>query len=120
MLKRDAYPRCDVHINARKEGATGKPSCWSTWWIFDGSDDADAIRAADVRGKLNEQVRQMLQDFQVSLVTGTFHAVEACLTGDGKAMLNSNFMEGHRCWLCDTPMDQWLPTLSPNNGFPCG
>ena len=32
---------------------------------------------------------------------------------DGKAMLNSNFREGERCWLCDAPVDLWADILTP-------
>ena len=45
-------------------GACGKPRNWSSWWVMDGGDDADSLRAADRCGKLNEQAAEAIQNFQ--------------------------------------------------------
>ena len=45
-------------------GASGKPAHWSTWWILDGSEDATALRAVDVKAKLNAQVADIQAAFQ--------------------------------------------------------
>jgi len=44
-------------------GACGKPKNWATWWVLDGGDDADSLRAADVRGDLNSQVVEATAHF---------------------------------------------------------
>ncbi len=36
---------------------------WATWWVLDGGDDADSLRAADVRGDLNSQVVDATANF---------------------------------------------------------
>ena len=45
-------------------GASGKPGNWATWWILDGGDDAESLRAADVRAKLNAQVADAVRTFK--------------------------------------------------------
>ena len=60
-------------------GACGKPRNWSSWWVMDGSDDADSLRAADRCGKLNEQVAEAIKNFQtrpevsVSILPAPYH-----------------------------------------------
>lgn len=80
--------------NVRKSlvGASGKPANWSTWWILDGGDDADSLRAADIKGSLNQAVRTLV-DTRICLRPGELAAVRPVITGDGKAMLASNFRE---------------------------
>lgn len=73
-------------------GASGKPSNWATWWIMDGGDDADSLRAADRRGALNQAVEQLVES-RICLQPGELPPVRPMLTGDGKAMLASNFRE---------------------------
>ncbi len=41
--------------------------------------------------------------FQICTSPGVFAEVEAFVTGDGKGMLHSNWLEGEKCWLCDGP-----------------
>ncbi len=110
-------------------GACGKPKNWATWWVLDGGDDADSLRAADVRGDLNSQVVEATAHFlswdnfffkkdiyvkihshmfynsifapcpKVCVAPTQFCSIEPFITGDGKAMLASNFLEGqHREW----------------------
>jgi hypothetical protein len=74
-------------------GASGTPSNWSTWWIMDGGDDADSLRAVDVKAQLNQMV-QHLVDEGIPLGRGEIPPVRPVLTGDGKAMLASNFSQG--------------------------
>ena len=57
-------------------GACGKPSNWSTWWILDGSDDADSLRSVDVRGKLNDQLSEVLKIFQ------PWNLIQPCVCGN--------------------------------------
>ena len=57
---------------------------------------------------------------QICGTPGVFVGTEAYLTGDGKAMLNSNFLEGEKCWLCDLPEKQWLANLRAIDTFPSG
>lgn len=45
-------------------GASGKPKHWSTWWILDGGDDADSLRAVDVKANLNRQVADAQANFR--------------------------------------------------------
>ena len=61
--------------------------------IMDDGDDADALRAADAKAKLNQQVQELV-DARLCLRPGVFTDVRPMLTGDGKAMLASNAMEG--------------------------
>jgi hypothetical protein len=87
--------------------ACGKPRNWATWWIVDGGDDADTLRCVDNRAKLNSQVVTVEQQLRVPFAGGVVHTmaygkqwcgydrgVEVFLTGDGKAMVSMNFMEG--------------------------
>lgn len=74
------------------EGASGKPGNWSTWWIIDGGDDADSLRAADIEGSLNQAVVDLVSE-RMCLGRGEYVPVKPMLTGDGKAMLASNFRE---------------------------
>ena len=82
-----------THVRQRPEGASGTPSNWSTWWIMDGGDDADSLRAVDVKAQLNQMVQQLVAD-HIPLGRGEIPPVRPVLTGDGKAMLASNFREG--------------------------
>ena len=60
---------------------------------MDGGDDADSLRAADIKGKLNDAVVALVAA-RVCLSPGEHAPVRPMLTGDGKAMLASNFREG--------------------------
>ena len=57
--------RCDIYLDCRQRLASaGTPSNWSTWWIMDGSDDADCLRHADVKAKMNGQLMDVMRDYQ--------------------------------------------------------
>ena len=73
-------------------GASGKPANWSTWWILDGGDDADSLRTVDNKGSLNQALQRLLEN-RICLRTGECTPLRPVLTGDGKAMLASNFRE---------------------------
>ena len=60
---------------------------------MDGGDDSAALRAADKKGKLTKQVQQLV-DTQLCVRPGVFVTVRPFLTGDGKAMLAANALEG--------------------------
>ena len=104
-------------------GAYGTPSNWATWWILDGGDDAASLRAADAKGSLNQavQVKPVLSpppppphrkgngggffgfkpglvlelvETRICLQPGEYTPVRPITTGDGKAMLAANFLEG--------------------------
>ena len=51
-------------IAGRGLASAGTPSNWSTWWIMDGSDDADCLRHADVKAKMNDQLMDVMRDYQ--------------------------------------------------------
>jgi hypothetical protein len=46
-------------------GACGKPANWSTWWILDGNDDAECLRAVDYKASLNEAIVEMQRNFHL-------------------------------------------------------
>jgi len=79
-------------VHKRPVGASGTPSNWATWWIMDGGDDADSLRAVDNKAGLNGAVQQLVQE-GIPLGRGEVPPVRPILTGDGKAMLASNFRE---------------------------
>ena len=47
-------------------GACGKPANWSTWWILDGNDDAECLRAVDYKASLNEAIVEMQRNFHLN------------------------------------------------------
>ena len=50
----------DVHIDlADSTHNVGRPSLLSTWFTFDGSDDADPLRLANKLGQLDAQVAEL-------------------------------------------------------------
>ena len=52
-----------VYINlADSTRSAGRPSLWSTWFTFDGSDDADPLRLADKLGQLDARVVELQRD----------------------------------------------------------
>jgi hypothetical protein len=79
-------------LHKQPVGASGTPSNWSTWWLFDGGDDASSLRAADVKACLNEALEAVVED-RICLRPGTHVPVVPIITGDGKAMLAANFLE---------------------------
>lgn len=79
-------------VHKRLVGSSGTPSNWSTWWLFDGGDDASSLRAADVKASLNEALQSVVED-RICLRPGSYVPVLPILTGDGKAMLAANFQE---------------------------
>ena len=99
-LWRTSATRCDVYVDLYADKAkAGLPGSWSTWFVFDGADDADPLRIADRVAGLNAMV-QKLQAEGV-MVDGTRYQVLCFLTGDGKGMPAANHEEGLRCWHCD-------------------
>ena len=77
--------RGDVYIDlAYSTHSLGRPSLWSTWLTFDGSDDADPLRLADKLGQLDAQVVELQPDW-IATPTVTVE-VECFFTGDGKAI----------------------------------
>ena len=71
--------RCDVYLDCRQElSSCGTPSNWSTWWILDGADDADCVRQADAKAKLNSQIVE----------------VQASLRKDIPLLLFTHFLKG--------------------------
>ena len=77
--------RGDVYIDlADTTRSAGRPSLWSTWFTFDGSDDADPLCLADKLGQQGAQVGELQRD---GIATPTVTTeVECFLTGDGKGM----------------------------------
>ncbi len=57
-----------------------------------GGDDADSLRAVDTKAELNRAVQQLVEE-GIPLGRGEIAPVWPILTGDGKAMLASNFRE---------------------------
>ena len=52
--------RGDVYIDlADSTHSAGRPNLWSTWFTFDGPDDADPLRQADKLGQLDAQVGEL-------------------------------------------------------------
>ena len=52
--------RGDVYIAlADSTHIAGRPSLWSTWFTFDGSNDADPLRLADKLGQLDAQLGEL-------------------------------------------------------------
>lgn len=56
-------------------GACGKPANWSTWWILDGSDDAECLRAVDFKANLNAAVVNMQENFHLCICKKEWHWV---------------------------------------------
>ena len=55
--------RGDVYIDlADSTRSAGRPSLWSTWFTFNGSDDAGPLRRADKLGQLDAQVGELQRD----------------------------------------------------------
>jgi hypothetical protein len=59
-----------------------------------------------------------LVETRICLQPGQYTPVRPIITGDGKAMLASNFRETERCWLCDGPAADWGLRLQPIATFP--
>ena len=77
--------RGDVYIDlADSTRNAGRPSLWSTWFTFDGSDNADALRLANKLGQLDAQLVALQRD-GIANPTVTVE-VECFLTRDGKGM----------------------------------
>ena len=92
--------RGDVYIDlADSTHSAGRPSLWSTWFTFDGSDDANPLRLADKLGQLDAQVVELQRD-GIATPTVTVE-VECFLTGDGKGMCVGHTKLKCRCWHCD-------------------
>lgn len=66
------------------------------------------------------QVTQMDLCLRICLAPTQSRGVIAFLSGDGKAMISGNFLEGERCWLCDGPSEEWGAKLVPDANFPAG
>ena len=64
--------------------SAGRPSLWSTWITFDGSDDADPLRLANKLGQLDAHVVELQRN---GVATPTVTVEEECfLTENGKRM----------------------------------
>lgn len=96
----DAY----VDLYAQK-GYVGIPARWSTWFVFDGADDAEPLRIADQVAQLNRSVEDLLKNGVA--VQGTRVECEVFLTGDGKGMAAGNHKQGCRCWVCELAFDEF-------------
>ena len=89
----------DVYIDlADSTRSVGGPTSWSTWFTFDGSDDADPLRLADNLGQLDTQVVELQHD-GIATPTVTVE-VECFLTEDGKGMCAGHTKLKCRCWHC--------------------
>ena len=91
--------RGDVYIDlADSTRGAGRPSLWSTWFTFDGSDDADPLCLADKFGQLVAQVGELHRN-----------GIEvACfLTGDGKGMCTGHTKLKCRCWHWDLAFEDF-------------
>ena len=98
--------RGDVYIDlADSTRSAGRPSLWSTWFTFDGSDDADPLRLADKLGQLDAQVGELQRD-GIATPTVTVE-VECFLTGDGKGMCAGHTKLKCRCWHCDLAFEDF-------------
>ena len=84
--------------------SAGRPSLWSTWFTFDGSNDADPLRLADKLGQLDAQVVD-LQREGIATPTVTVE-VECFLAGDGKGMCGGHTKLKCRCWHCDVAFEE--------------
>ena len=90
----------DVYIDlADSTRSAGRPSLWSTWFTFNGLDDANPLRLADKLGQLDAQVAE-LQRNGIATPTVTVE-VECFLTGDGKGMCARHTKLKCCCWHCD-------------------
>ena len=78
---------------------------WSTWFTFDGSDDANPLRLADKLGQVDAQVGE-LQRNAIATPTVTVE-VEWLLTGDGKRMCTGHTKLKCRCWHCDLAFEDF-------------
>ena len=85
--------------------SAGKPSFWSTWFTFDGSDDADPLRLADKLGQLDTKVGE-LQRNGIANPTVTVE-VERFLTGDGNGMCAGHPKLKCACWHCDLAFEDF-------------
>jgi hypothetical protein len=79
--------------------AAGLPGKWSSWWVLDGLDNAEALRLLDRQAGLNAQVQEVqgMQEVRGGGITG----FECFLTGDGKGMQAFHHQEGRKCWVCE-------------------
>lgn len=74
------------------------------------------IRSADQTCGLNAQIEQ-LQCKQHTLPNACTVQFEVCLTGDGKAMMATNWEPGTHCWHCNAPKSLRQP-LDPCDHLP--
>ena len=96
----------DMYIDlADSTRSAGRPSLWSTWFTFDGLDDADPLRLADKLGQLDAQVVDVQRD-GIAPPTVTVE-VECFLTGDGKGMCAGHMKLKCRCWHCDLAFEDF-------------
>lgn len=68
------WTRSNLEVHKRLVASCGTPSNWLTWWIMDGGDDADSLRAADNKGALNAAVETLIEA-RICLQPGIFTAV---------------------------------------------
>ena len=96
----------DMYIDlADSTRNAGRPSLWSTWFTFDGSDDADPLRLAKKLGQLDAQVGELQRN---GIATPTVIVeVECFLTGDGKGMCAGHTKLKCRCWHCNLAFEDF-------------
>lgn len=91
--------RCDVFVDLYGDKTRARlPSSWSTWFIFDGPDDAGPLCIADRRAKLNSMVVEL--EANGLEIFGKRYKVICFVTGDGKGMIAANPRSGCKCWWC--------------------
>ena len=104
--------RCDVFVDVYGDkGEARRPKNWSTWFIFDGPDDAGPLCIADQKGELNPMVVELEQG-GVSIGDKKLD-VTCLLTGDGKGMGAANPRRGCKCWWCRVAAGDFLLHLAP-------
>ena len=88
----------------------GTPRNWGTWWVMSGGDEHSSLRALDLAAGLNQQVREVQENFtHVDRQSGHVYSFQCFLTADGKGMQSMHYERGLRCWVC--PLD-WQANLN--------
>ena len=89
---------------------------WSTWFIFDGPDDAVPLCIADREGELAQMVHDLERD-GVS-IGDSGYAVLCFLTADGKGMIASTPRPGCKCQWCNLAAAQFGSAMAPSDFVP--
>ena len=106
--------RCDVFVDLYGDKTHARlPSSWSTWFIFDGPDDAGPLCMADHKGQLNAMVVEL--EANGLEIYGKRYTVLCFLTGDGKGMISSNPRPGCKCWWCAALASRFGSFLAPTD-----